>query len=316
MTRAALLPAGSDPYLLAYWLRHYKAWAGSVDELHIAVCGVLAPDVLAYIEAIIDDAGGILYHLPRTAHGVVLEYLVSKTQADYLLLCEDDAFIRKPGEVAEAFGAIESGTVDVIATPRDSFATKEVVQAAQKRFGEDATAFWPCFLFVSRENLLKTDGDYSGTIWEAGDTVPSLNHVCLAENCADTFVSASWQLRDLGLRVELRDNHRVVGPVDWVDPPWFHVGSLSSGYGYMWMGNMKPKVYVQQIGILQTILDDAYNRMSWWQRAWSCWDGSIPEHHAAYEAGFRRLMDDVGLTQEGVDATRQAFDRLVTWAER
>ncbi len=43
MTRAALLPAGKDPFLLAYWLRNYKTWMRYVDEIYIVVCG--EPDV-------------------------------------------------------------------------------------------------------------------------------------------------------------------------------------------------------------------------------------------------------------------------------
>jgi len=28
--RIGLLPAGSDPFLLAYWLRHYRTWADEI----------------------------------------------------------------------------------------------------------------------------------------------------------------------------------------------------------------------------------------------------------------------------------------------
>src|SRR3954466_15278038 len=60
MTRAALLPAGSDPFLNAYWLRHYKTWADSVDELHIAVCGPLPPEVMDYTRACAADAPNVI----------------------------------------------------------------------------------------------------------------------------------------------------------------------------------------------------------------------------------------------------------------
>ena len=54
--RAALLPAGGDPYLLAYWLRHYATWADEVDELRIVVCGQNDPGVVRYMLERVNEA--------------------------------------------------------------------------------------------------------------------------------------------------------------------------------------------------------------------------------------------------------------------
>jgi hypothetical protein len=319
MTRAALLPAGSDPFLNAYWLRHFESWASEVDELHIAVCGPLEPDVLAYTQALVDALpNATLHHLPkRTMHGSALTYLLGKTRADHVMLCEDDAYIRRPGVVADAFSRIESGEVDIVACPRDSFATDEVLGIARTRFGETATAFWPCFLFVSRANLEATDRHFAASLWAEGERVTELDHTCLTSNSGDTFVSASWQLRAAGLRVELRDNGRIVGPVpDHHDLPWFHVGSLSSGYGYNFLGDLTEKEHADEKYAYSVLREDGTKRMAWWQRAWDCWDGGIPAEHDRYEAGFRGFMADIDMAQADVDACRATFDPLVTWAER
>ena len=45
--RIGLLPAGSDPFLLAYWLRHYRTWADEIDELRVLVCGQCEWECLA-----------------------------------------------------------------------------------------------------------------------------------------------------------------------------------------------------------------------------------------------------------------------------
>src|SRR4051812_43894649 len=195
MPRAALLPAGSDPFLNAYWLRHYKTWADSVDELHIAVCGPLPPEVMDYTRACAADAPNVIVHRfeKRTDHGSVLTYLFDQTSADNVLLIEDDAFIRDPRVVGEAFERIERGETDIIGCPRAGYATENIISAARARFGDEprGLALWPCFLFVSRDRLDATDHDFGGTIWEPGTTV--LGTTLETTALGDTFISASYQ---------------------------------------------------------------------------------------------------------------------------
>jgi hypothetical protein len=317
MTRAVLLPAGSDPFLNAYWLRHYRTWADSVDELHIAVCGPLPEDVLAYTQACVESVGGTMYHIPkRTEHGHVLTFLLDQTSADHVLLIEDDAFIRRPEVIDEAFYAIERGETDLIGCPRNSYATENVIGAARRRFGDEpqGLAFWPCFLFVSREALAATDRGFGGTRWNAGDTV--LGTTLAEPAIADTFIWASYQLREQGLRVQLRNGERLGDKIgDGAD--WFHVGSLSSGHGNLWQGDMPAERYEAEVKHWQGVpASEAAKRMAWWQRAWDCWDGEIPDYHAAYEAGFRQFMADFGVKQGQVSHMRAGYDPLVTWAER
>ena len=156
MSRAALLPAGADPFLIAYWLRNYATWAQFVDELRITVSGALEPEVLAYIEGLVAAApNATMTHIGhRTDHGKMIGVLLDQTDVTHVMLCEDDAYIRRPGIVDECFRFAEDG--GLVATPRDSYASVEVTGAAAATFGE-GFSFWPCFVFVAREHLLSTD---------------------------------------------------------------------------------------------------------------------------------------------------------------
>jgi hypothetical protein len=281
------------------------------------VCGPLPPEAVAYTQAAVEAVGGTMYHIPkRTEHGHVLTFLLDQTQADHVLLIEDDAFIRRPEVIDEAFYSIERGEVGLIGCPRNSYATENVIDAARKRFGDvrEGLAFWPCFLFTSREALAATDRDFGGTRWKAGDTV--LGTTLTEPAIADTFIWASYQLREQGLSAQLRDGQRLGDPIA-DDADWFHVGSLSSGHGYLWQGDMPAERYAAEIEHWKGVpASEAAKRMAWWQRAWDCWDGGIPDYHAAYEAGFRQFMDDFGVSQAQVDYLRAGYDSLVTWAER
>lgn len=317
MTRAALLPAGADPFLNAYWLRNYRTWADSVDELQVAVCGDLPAEVLDYTRALIEIAPhATMHHFPqRMVHGQVLTFLLRQTSADHVVLLEDDAFIRKPAVMEEAFRSVESGT-GVVACPRNAYASDHIVAAAEKRFGEEprGLGFWPCFLFIAREHLAATDRVFDGIVWPAGAKL--LGTILTLPGGADTFIWASYQLRDMGLSVELRDMHRL-GEIIRDDAPWFHVGSLSSGHGWGWQNGWTPERYQEELGNWSgTPVNEIAKRMAWWQRAWDNWDGQIPAYHAEYEAGFRGFMADFGIGQDHVDELRRSYDWLVTWAER
>jgi hypothetical protein len=317
MTRAALLPASADPFLNAYWLRNYRTWADEVDELRIVVCGALPTEVVDYTRSCVAAVPhATMTHLPqRTKHGQVLTLLLSQTEADHVLLIEDDAFVRRPGAIAEAFGILERGEVDLIGCPRDSYASEAVIAAARRAFGAEprGLAFWPCFLFVSRSHLEATDRLFDSVLWDAGDQI--LGTTLTEPASADTFIWASYQLRAMGLSVSLRDGFRLGDPIP-TDAPWFHVGSLSSGHGWGWQNDMTPERYALEVQQWRGLpAGEAAKRMAWWQRAWDHWDGGIPAYHAEYGDGIRTFMADFGVGQNEVDRLRASFDYLVTWAE-
>lgn len=317
MTRAALLPAGSDPFLNAYWLRNYATWADQVDELHVAVCGPLEPDVLAYTESCVAAVPHArMIHIDhRTDHGATLSMLLDETQADHVMLCEDDAYIRRPEVIGECFAVAEAG--GIAATPR-GYGGNEATAAAAARFGPRATgnAFWPCFLFVAREHLLATDRQFGATIRLPGDYSAALDHTFSERDISDTFVSASYQLRAMGLDISLRDNYRLGDVQVPRDAPWFHVGSLSAGHGHGFMGSLGPDEYRVEVQAVRSLPPTfATGRVSWWQRAWSKHRWELADYGERYGRALQRFMVDIGVNQPEADAMRRSHTPLITWDE-
>ena len=316
--RAALLPAGGDPFLLAYWLRHYRTWADQVDELRLAVCGQDDPAIRSYLASLAGPGIVLTFH-PRTDHGALLGQLIAETPADLVMLCEDDAFVRSPAAVGEMFRQIETGATDIVASPRGSAST-EFYDTVIERYGnltaaetgETGPFFWPCFLFARKADLLRTDGHFGA--WPEGTPIPLADFSPPGPQAVDTFGWASVQLRATGLRVSVVPQYRAQ-KTTWPGAPWFHVGSLSSGYGGSFLGDYPADLLARHFAAIRNDLYDWHKRMSWWQRVWERWDGGLPEHHDAYGQAIRDYMTGTGMAQGAVDEWRRLFDELVTWSE-
>jgi hypothetical protein len=311
MTRAALLPTGADPFMLAYWLRNYATWSGFVDELHIMVNGPVEDEARTYIEACVAAAGAkVYYNKKRTDHGRVIAQLLRKTRATHIMLCEDDAYIRRPEIVDECFLIAEVG--GIAATPRNGYASNELIAAAAARLG-DPYAYWPCFVFSSKESLYATDKRFGGINWSVGERI--FERTLTEQAHSDTFVWASWQLRAQGLPETLLDNHRLYGQTLPEDAPWVHVGSLSSGHGFMWMSDIRLDNYRNEIEQFSRLPDgNALQRIGWWWRIWMASDG-ISDYRARYVKGLTAFRDDLGIGEANVNAYQGVIDRIVTWAE-
>jgi hypothetical protein len=319
MTRAALLPAGADPFLNAYWLRHFERWADEVDELRMMVCGADAR-TKKYLRSIAGPKV-ILTFSERIDHGLAIRTLIEATSADLVMLCEDDAFVRRHGAVSEAFGWIEAGGWDIVACPRASM-TQDLREVAASRFGwldsssgEGGPAFWPCFFFGRREDLLATDRHFGAAAWQPGDTIPGLDYTANAETAADTFSGTSFQLRKAGLRVKVMPQYRanLSKMVDWVheDIPWFHVGSLSSGFGYYFLAGLTPEDEERHAQSIRNDLFDWNKRMAWWEKVSETTD--LPKLGAEYREALAQFKSRTGMRASDVEPWRHLFDRLTAW---
>lgn len=336
MTRGALLPAGGDPFLLTYWLRHYEQlWADEVDDLHIVVCGQDDPVVRAYITSKVAHVPHArVDFLPRTEHGSVLRMMVDASTADHVLFCEDDAFVRHSGVISSAFSLIEREEVDVIGTARGN-ATPNLIARAEELWGilpetatgETGLSLYPCFLFARREDI--PSGVLGGRSWNAGDYLPALDYTCEETEACDTFTYNSWELRARNLRIMGLAAYRsdsahsgtgrrnVDGGENRGDAPWFHVGSLSTGYGCSFMHAMGPDDYWRLVLQVRPKgeLYDWHKRMSWWTRVADCTEGELPAFHDRYRASLAQFMADVEADPAEVARWRSNYDPLVTWHE-
>lgn len=309
--RAALLPTGSDPFLVAYWLRHYESWADQVDELRVNVYNVQDKRRADYFRSLAKGNVVITVIPHKLDHGDAIGELVKATSAEYVMLCEDDAFVREPPAIGERFSKLESGDLDIVGCPRSS-ATPGVINAADAAFGslptwngETGPLLWPCFLFTKRSNLL---GKHCGAAgWKAGEQITGTGYTAETDEAADTFGKASLELRAAGLRLAAEPQHRASLPTS--KGPWFHVGSLSSGHDYYLNTREQDSFYAA----IRNDLHDWNKRMSWWQRVHREWDGRLPAAHFLYGRSIEAFMKGSGMVQGGVDVWTGMFDDLITW---
>lgn len=284
--RAALLPCMGDPFLTEYWLRNFETWRGEVDQLVIGLINT-GDEVVEHIKALAPQA--TIIDIPkRRPHGAVMRALFEATDADEIVFVEDDAYIRHPGVVAAAFRALAN--VDVVGTLR----------GPDEIEGDKFDHILPCFLFVRRDTL-------AGLVFEAGMGADGV--------WRDTFGLASYALRDK--RLDVREGYRVPykAPAralfeSWLseDPPWFHVGGLSMGYG-IWLGNdIGQEPYGGDMGW------DMACRIAWWERCLAKTEG-IPAYRARYRAALDALIEQRQVPRADIDAWHTAFEPWVSWQD-
>lgn len=324
--RAALLPTPGDPFLCGFWIRNFeRVWRDEVDELHVLINGQTDPDVLRHLEIAFAQAKpgavSIIESQAAMEHGQALRLLAEATAADTLVLCEDDAYPRRPGAIAEQLAVIEAGDTDVIGSPRGC-ASQELIEAAWRRWPDVAKTesldeghgLWPAFMFLRTETMLDTDRHYAARIWQQGELVDGLDHQAAAQVSADTMVSASWQLR-AKYRISHVPQYRIADPDfvrEWFahEPGWFHVGSLSSGYGTAFAArdDHTPADLTNDM----TGATEWARRIYWWDRFVSHESDALPEQRAAYRAGLDELIEKTG-TRDVLQRWTHLFEGWVTW---
>lgn len=311
--RAALLPTPGDPHLLAYWLRNWETWKDQVDETIIWIDGPINP---ALADLVMRD-GLTTYGGTHLGHPGAIDHLLTLTSAEYVVLCEDDAYVRWPLAVGHAFRDIERDQFDVIGSPRqenywDSTIEKEWPALEDEDFAVDGfkRGLWPAFLFARRQALLSTDRDFADRRWDLGEEVyPGVvvtPDICKAVGIAPDYVhldvmfSTTFQLRAMGLRIRLVNRVRTFdarATEEWIvfDPPWFHVTGLST-LDQALSGEALPDM--DDHGGLWT------RRMAWWMRV----------------AQTQDRLDDLwvfcdanGITLEDIDAWVDRMEPWVTW---
>lgn len=277
--RAALLPTPGNPEMLAYWLRNFATWRDEVDELVVFVNGATS-EAIARDWQMVEAAGGRFISQALTAgHDGAMLRLLQETKAEYVVLCEDDAYVRRPGTVRAAFDRIEAGETDIIGSPRgEDYITSPLADWGPYQPGdlrELRHGLWPAFLFARRGDLLATDRWFGDRGFPRGGTIPGWGYVS-PDACAyvgigaefvhlDTFFATTFQLRNAGLSTDLVHHVRVYqaeATEAWLaeDPPWFHVTNLSTLPGVL--AGVAPETLPDWApgGGLWT------RRVAWWQR--------------------------------------------------
>lgn len=232
MTRCALLPSRSDPITLYLVVHFFKTvWADEVDRLYVNINSLIEPEVVKFIEKFCDHPKIVFSYTDHSLdHGNSVTKMVNDSSEELVILIEDDSIIYGKGMVDKYAKMVESGGVDACGSLRWSCSGGLIDRARQyfNLWDEKYLAggwYWPCFFFVKRSDLLKTDLDFRGKGWEPGEHIAPLQWDAREPERSDTMVWMSMQLRALGLRFHDFPNPNDVGNSDY---QWTHIGSLSS----------------------------------------------------------------------------------------
>jgi hypothetical protein len=316
--RAALLPTPGEPFMLAYWLRNLETWRDQVDEVVVLINGGDEATT-----TMVRDVGARVAYLPKPmGHGPALEWLLENTRAEYVVLCEDDAYVRKPDHVGHAFASVMTGHQDIIGSPRyednlGDFAEWAPVTGAKEDL---SAALWPAFLFARRDDLLDTDRDFGDRKFNIGEIVPGIGPVT-PEMCeyvgvspdyihVDTFYATTYQLRSK--RIELVHRTRTLqaeAVEDWIkyDPPWFHVSGLSA----IWIVLGGQTTELPDFGVDGGLWP---RRVAWWERTYR--EGPDWLRESAYGRHYRDRLDSFReKTNLRADLIEEWDARLEPWAK-
>ena len=233
MTRAAILPTTGDPYVSQLWANSCeRVWGDEIDKIYVRVNSFADPAVREHSASIYRSLGAEVSVVDYPMdHGPAITDLVHEVQEDHILILEDDFYIKQPGAVTEWFEEVESGAYDIVGSMRGCTGAGIMEKTAEVfgLVGDEALQpnFWPCLLVASKEDLLRTDEDFAGKVFEANEAIPYIDFVPPELVCGDTFVWASIQLRGLGLRCGQRNQWRLIDVLssNYYDCPWVHLGS-------------------------------------------------------------------------------------------
>lgn len=246
--RALLLPTPGNPFLLRYWLDFYeKNIKSEITTLYIHVNATLEPDVLTYIQNLLNKPGiKAIYKDHQIEHGDAINELLDVVTEKYCGLIEDDCFVMRPGFINQMFEHLESLEFDVVGSKRGSCTQEILIASAMKYnldysgYGDTGCNFWPSFFFTETEQLKNTDRNFKAKEWKAGTYIPELDYTIRNDSYGDTFVNTSIQILAKNNQERIRyipQNHASPDDIEHYQKQrgifnglatHIHIGSLSS----------------------------------------------------------------------------------------
>lgn len=194
-TRAALIGSGGFTPILNLFLETVKIWQDEVDRIYIAIDSSNTLD--NYIKEKCKQFPKIT--LLEGCRGWPDSYndAFNESKEDLFLILHDDTLIYEKGIVAKYFKLAEEGFV---CTPMHGIYQPEDIinEYIHRKYGwnNPPYSFLLYFLFISRENLLKTDINFNGKGWEPGEVVNELNITAPVGMSGDTGFLLGLQLFD------------------------------------------------------------------------------------------------------------------------
>jgi hypothetical protein len=335
MSRAALLPTLGDPVLLNFWFRFYKNFQDEIDTLYVRVASPLSEDILDYLTPEVRDLDFKILRWPtRAQHGDNINAILEECTEDHIILMEDDVFVLQPNRIGPLFQRIEDDEVDCIGSTRGC-CSPELIAAITDEFGlSDMPAspehplnqcpnLWPSVFLSKAETLKATTRDFNAARWAPGESIEGLRWVSDKEECGDTFVRTSIELRAAGCRIDyVHQNH--AGPVDIQQsktevglfgppPPWVHFGSLSTfmtPFLNSWGTDEEPALppipqaaadeYMRRVGLFLVIAEHGMSD-----------DPAMKKFNAGYNEYIERFASIDKLSRDRIQEYADIYTRLL-----
>jgi hypothetical protein len=346
--RAAILPFPGDPFLLTYWLHTYeKYWSNQVDKLYIYFNSPIEDEVVSYIKNLCLEYPkvNLQYNNVQIEHGEAINRTLDIVREDLVMLIEDDGFIFNYGIIEYCFQQIEQDRFDIVGGKRGSCGF-ELLERAKDRWrldytglGDQGPNFWPCFFFCRKQLLLNTDRVFGSKMWKAGERCEPLNFNVETDQCGDTFVNTSLQLRDLvpisrilcipqyhGSPDDLvhYENHQFLFDGK---APWCHIGSLSTGVGGLLRDNQNralarrlidpPESEIKLPPICNTEQEthEFERRVQWWLRFYNYYMSfdhpeEMPNFTPLYKNAIETIINQYKLSRKRIDQRLLAYASL------
>lgn len=237
-SRAVLLPTTGDPYIVSTWLESYrKFWQDAGAKLYVNLNSGID-------EVVMDYSVSLCKQIPNTEtvvhdglidHGNAITELLNKCSEETVFIAEEDYYILSSGHLERWFNTVEQNPNSAIVSYRGS-CTSELMAATVKKYNitnplyQTQSNFWPSLVCVNRSHLEKTDKNFRAKAFQPGEYIKELDWTPSSQQCGDTFVWMSLQLRALGLDFIYENQWRLCDVIAkgnrWV-PPWVHIGSTS-----------------------------------------------------------------------------------------
>ena len=342
-SRAAFLPVPGDAFLLLYWFDLYqKVWRDEVDKLYIYFNSPVDKEVVDFVRDYVtkDPKVDWQYLNHQSDHGPALDRMLDICTEDHIVLMEDDCFTYKKGFIDEQFKKVESGQFDAVGSQRGC-STVELLQAAEAKYGDrchynghddSGVGFWPTMFFCKKNDLLKTDRNFSGKVWREGELIEPLNLKVSELTPSDTMVWLSIQLYELGLTFDyINSCHGRAEDIDHASDgqnifggkcSYVHIGSLSSGLSGFLIDNDgkllsdgQPATY-QNYGITEQEKGELERRLQWWKH---CFDYVIdnlevalpPDFVERYAQGLLNCVDHYKISTKRIDERIRVYNNLM-----
>lgn len=346
-SRGAILPHPIDPFLLEYWLWGFRnVWYGEVDKLYIVANSPIEKQVVEYVRQITkDDKIELIYVPNQIEHGAGISLALERVKEKHIVLLEDDCFIFRQGVVDQCFRWLEDDIYDIVGSKRGSCHPEILLKAQQiwglsyEGEGDHGCNFWPNMVFMSKERLLATDGNYGARAWSRGEIIPPLNnHIVEHEQIhGDTFVWASLQLRANCKPSRIRyipQNHGHPDDLKHEEAHkyifdghagYVHIGSLSSGiHGLLKDPSGHPLAYrvshPDMLGspppknMTEMELFEFERRVQWWLTCVEFGDQStIADFRMLYNDAVIRLIGEMQLSIKRIRSRQRAYKKIGLW---